>query len=114
MAKRPNTAAVFVANMKALLESTGMSTTDLAKTSGVSLRMVNYILTGERKPSAEVADAIGRAFGVTGWQMLIPSLNVDLARRGKLEQLVERYSVADEQAQDYIDLIAKREANGGK
>ena len=108
--KKTHTSETFVANLKMLMAETGLKSKDVAARSGVSLRMVQYILSGERKPTVDVAEDIGSAFGLTGWQMIVPSLRTDLARSGKLSRLVSNYMKSSQSGQDYISQVAEREA----
>lgn len=71
--------------------------------------MIDYLLSGERTPTIEVADAIGRVFGVSGWQMIHPEFTADLARSG-LDALLTNYIAAKEDGRQIIEKIAEREA----
>lgn len=92
------------------MKKTGMKKPELAKKSGVSERMIGYLLAKERTPTIEVADALAKPFDLTGWQLLIPGLHIDLAKAGKLEQLVHNYSSASDKGREYIDRVSEQEA----
>ena len=94
-------------NVASLLAYTGWSKEYLAKRSGVSLRMIAYILSKERAASIEIAEAIGNAFGISVWAILNPHL--EPGQQGKLEKLVKNYSNTSPKGRDYIDMVADRE-----
>lgn len=110
MKTRQNTCDTLIANLRALMKAGGMKLPGLAIKSGVSLRMINYILSKERKPTVEIAEALARAFNLKGWQLIIPDLPVDLARSGKLNTLVKNYTHSSEAGREYIDRVAEQEA----
>jgi transcriptional regulator with XRE-family HTH domain len=103
-------AETLIKNLKMLMTKTGMSSADIAKKSGVSKRMIDYILSGERKPSVEVAGQIAEGFGLTGWQLIMPSLPYDIAKDGTLDKLINNFSHCDNKSQDYISHIAEKDA----
>jgi len=87
---------------------------ELSKKSGVSPRMIAYILSKERAPSIEVTDALASAFGLTGWQIIMPNLSVEAIRNGKLEKLINDYSRSSDSGKELIETIADHEARLGK
>lgn len=82
----------------------------LSQKSGVSLRMIYYVLNGERKPTIEIADKIASAFNITGWQLILPNLTDDLIKSGKLDKLMADYAHCSKESQEYIFHVAEREA----
>jgi len=113
MKKRPNTVETLSKNLSTLLAETGMTRQELSKKSGVSLRMVGYILTQERKASIDVAEDIAHAFGLTGWQIIMPGLKSRLARSGGLDRLIGNYNQTTDTGREYIDRVAEHEAKYG-
>lgn len=103
-------AETLVINLKMLMTKTNTSSADLSKRSGVSKRMIDYILNGDRKPSVELAGDLAEAFGLTGWQLIMPSLPYDLAKDGTLDKLIKDYTHCAQTSQDYISHVAEREA----
>jgi hypothetical protein len=69
-ANNPN--VVFLKNLNELMDKYQMSTATLSIHSGVSIRMIDYILKKERHASVEIIDAIGMAFELEAWEMLHP------------------------------------------
>lgn len=100
----------FRRNLRMLRRAFRMSSKTIAERSGVSERMVDYLISGERTPTESVAEQIGQVFGLNGWQMLFPGLTEDLARRGKLTALLEAYGAASEEGKEHIEKTAEREA----
>jgi transcriptional regulator with XRE-family HTH domain len=93
-----------------LMREWPMTIDDLAKKSGVTKRMIQYVLNKERVPSIDVAAALAGAFSINGWQLLVPNLKSELARCGQLEKLVQNYQRANLDAQRYLDGVAERES----
>jgi transcriptional regulator with XRE-family HTH domain len=108
--QRASTRETFQRNLRMLKRLYQISSKTIAERCGVSERMVDYLLAGERTPTIEVADDLARAFGLNGWQLLLPHLTADLARHNKLEQLLTHYGNASEDGRDHIDMVAAREA----
>lgn len=104
------TSETLVDNLNMLLSKCSMSTAQLAKLSGVSKRMIDYILSGERKASVEIAEKLAGAFGLTGWQIIMPSLPYDLIKSGKFEEIVKNFTACDAASQDYLLHISRRDA----
>lgn len=110
MKTRPKTTDTLVVNLRALMRASKIKTPQLATQSGVSLRMIKYILSGERKPTVELADALAKPFGITGWQIIMPGLPIELAKSGRLDKLIHNYSESQEKGRTYIDSVAEHEA----
>lgn len=110
---KPTTAETLITNLKMLMAKTKTNTAWIARQSGVSKRMVDYILSGERGASIEVAEKIANAYGITGWQLIMPSLPYDLASSGKLDRLINKFEHCSQVAQDYVLDVLKREATNG-
>ena len=105
-----STKDVLVSNLKILMRHKGWSKSELARQSKISLRMINYILSGERAPSIEVADQLAKAFGLSGWQMMKPNLPEDLLSSPTLSKLLDAYASASPDGRKMIDLVAERES----
>jgi transcriptional regulator with XRE-family HTH domain len=74
---------------------------DLATKSEVSERMIHSILAGESRPTVDVAEAIGRAVGFSGWALLLEGFDPKV----KQTEMFERYLVADERSQNLVDVV---------
>jgi len=103
-------ADTLVINLKMLMFKLNISSAQLAEKSGVSKRMIDYILSGERKASVEVAGEIASGLGLTAWQLIMPSLSYDIAKDGTLEKLVNNFAHCSNTSQDFIFQVAAREA----
>ena len=105
-----STKDVLVSNLKILMRHKGWNKSELARQSKISLRMINYILSGERAPSIDVADQLAGAFGLSGWQMMKPNLPEDLLSSPTLSKLLDAYASASPDGRKMIDLVAERES----
>ena len=110
MKTKPNTVDTLVVNLRALMKTMKLNKQELAKKSGVSERMIGYILAKERKPTVEITEMLAKPFGLTGWQLILPGLPVNLVNVGKLMKLCENYSHASTTGREYIDRVAEQEA----
>lgn len=110
MKKRPHTTEVISKNLRALMDLQKMSVSELAKASGVSPRMIQYVLDRERTPSVEIADDLGVALGVTGWLLMLHDLDYALAKSGRISDLIKNYMDDPDDTRAYLDSVAKRDA----
>jgi transcriptional regulator with XRE-family HTH domain len=106
--KHPKTVVCFVKNLKYLLEITGMHKKELALKSGVTARYVDYLLNYDKYPSIEVAENIGQAFGLSGWHMILPDMDYELGRNGRLEELLKDYTGSSKVTQDFVSEVLHR------
>lgn len=102
---RRATAEQFRANLKLAMDFHGLKPADLVKASGVSLRMIYAVLRGENRPTVDVAEALGRAVGYTGWELLLPTFTPS----HRVNEVVAAYGAADDNGRAIMDAIAKRE-----
>jgi transcriptional regulator with XRE-family HTH domain len=107
---RPKTNDTLVTNLRALMKATKMTKQVLHQKSRVSERMIGYILAHERKPTVEIAEALASAFGLTGWQLIMPDLPIEIAKSGKLDELIHNYSLSSESGREYINRVAEQES----
>lgn len=106
--KHPYTVICFVNNLNYLLDITRIHKKDVAKKAGVSARYIDYLLAYRKYPSIEVAENIGRAFGLNGWHMILPNLDYELGRNGKLEELLKEYTGSSKVTQEYVSEVLHR------
>lgn len=109
--KHPNTVIYFVKNLRYLLDVTGIHKNDVAKKSGVTPRYIDYLLNYEKYPSIEVAENIGASFGLNGWHMILPDLNYELGKNGKLDELLTDFKNSTKVTQDYVSEVLHRKTN---
>lgn len=110
MQNKPSTQETLVNNLKRLMELCEWEIKDLEKKSGVTARMIRYILSGERCPSIEIADKLAAAFNLTGWQLIMPQLMGDIKQMRHIEALIDNWNKADPDGKTFIEDAAKREA----
>ena len=103
----------LINNVRVLQRELGVNKSELSRRSGVSLRMINYILNGEKKASIAITEQLAKAFGLSGWQLLLPTLNAEMISTGSLDQLIADFSKSSREGRDYIMRIADREAKYG-
>lgn len=109
--KRPNTRETLAKNLKTLMEIRGWTQTQLSEKSGVSQTMISSVRTAKSGCSVETADALGLAFGLTGWHLLMPGLSEDLLRSKAVQKLLESYVDETPEGRAFIDAaIALRES----
>lgn len=101
---------VLVANLRALMRDTGTTKIALSKKSGVSQRMVAYILSKERTPTVDVAESLAKAFNLKGWQLMIPDINIEVAKSNKLDVLIKNYAESSDNGREFIDRVAEKES----
>jgi transcriptional regulator with XRE-family HTH domain len=82
----------LAANVRALMKRRDWTQLQLADKAGISQTHVGNILREENDASISVLAAIGQAFGVPGWQLLVPNLPPDLLDSPELPTVVERYA----------------------
>lgn len=68
------------------------------------------LVQGTCVPTIDVADQIGAAFDLTGWDMITPNLQQDLAKSGRLQRLVQNFMADPPETQTYIESVARRDA----
>lgn len=100
-------------NLKMLMAYRKLRKKELAHASGLSERMIGYILSGEKAATIQTVGDLSKALKVPYWCLILPGLTAELAG-AKIEKLIQHYSVASVEARHYIDQIADREAIASK
>lgn len=95
-------------NILMLLDINQWSKKQLAKRAGISDRMVAYLVNKERSATIDVADAIGKAFGINGWLMISPYLTPESYK--SLEKLNSDFAATTREGREHIKMVAEREA----
>lgn len=69
--------AVLAQNLKALMKTKGGPNSQIAlgKKSGVAQATIGRILKQETAASIETVDQLARAFGLEGWQLMVPGMD---------------------------------------
>lgn len=110
MAKpRPRTRNTLALKLKTMMDTAQMTQRELANASGVSQRQISNIVNGKNACSHEVADALAKPFGMTGWQLISPHIPANYKYAGALNQLINAYTHANEDLRRYLDSIVERE-----
>lgn len=113
MSKRLKPAEVLAKNLQMLIDETGLKIAELSRRSGVSERMIRYILDQDRTASIDIVESLAAVFKLDGWHLVMPGLKLDLARTGKLQKLIGDYSVSSSEGREYIERVAEHEARYG-
>ena len=97
-------------NLKALLAAHDLKAPDVAKRAGVDRKTINNQLNARYDPRPEQVDKVAAVFGLNGWQLLSPTLDAARNGDGKVEELLEYFSGADDQGRADILRIAEMAA----
>lgn len=111
MAKpRPKTRNILANKLRALMRAADdMTQRELATASGVSQTQIGNIIRGENSPSVEIAEALAKPFGLTGWQLICPHIPDNYKHGAALNKLIVAYVLANDEVRHYLDMIAERE-----
>ena len=101
---------IVVANLAALMKHHDLKPDRLHKISGVSSRMISFILTYDRNPSIEIVERLAKAFKIPTWMMFLPELATLSFNTKQLDRLVSVYTRADTDSREYVYQVAEREA----
>ena len=63
---------ILVTNLHYLMETAGLSIREVVERSGLSRRMVDYILLGKKVPGIILLDRLAASFGLAAWELLKP------------------------------------------
>ena len=101
-------------NLRTLMKAEGLETAaDLAKRTKTTKRHCDYILKEERIPSLKVVEDLAQAFGMDGWELLLPKLIPDPDPK-RFNSLIQKYMDSPEQTKSYIDNVVDIKNNGGE
>lgn len=101
----PTTSENLRANIKHLMALHGDDTVSLARKSGIPQRTVYNILYTNQKASIEQAEKLGKAYGFSGWQIIMPNLQGNPAT---LNKVMEGYLSADAVDREIIERLTSR------
>lgn len=108
--KRQKTKVTLLFNLARLMDMSEMGVSELSSKSGVSKRMIQFVLKGERVPSIDITDQLASAFNLTGWQLITPNLIDGKSELKHIEKLIDDWQNSDAEGKLYIESTAKREA----
>ena len=101
---------ILVRNLKHLMETTGTSKQQLAKLSGVSPRMIAYLLQQERVPTVDLLEKLASVFNLRAWILLVENLPDCIEACRQLEQLTLNYLLLSEQSRARVLKITDEKA----
>jgi transcriptional regulator with XRE-family HTH domain len=73
--KQTTPRVVLAQNLKALMAHGDVNQTQLGKKAGIAQSTIGRILAEKHAPDIETLAAIGKALGVSPWQLLVPHLD---------------------------------------
>jgi len=73
------------------MEERGWKQTRVAKEGGLAQRTVSNVINKTNDPGTEIIEALGNAFGVPGWTLLIPKVPAKILNSKELPNLVSTY-----------------------
>lgn len=100
---------IFAANLKHLTDNY-VGKAYLSAKSGVSSRMIDFLIKLERGASVDTADRIGKAVGVPAWLLLIEHLTIEMVRNKELCEIVENFTLANDEGKLHILEASRKEA----
>lgn len=106
MAAKDSIRDVLAENVQALMDRRGWKQTRVAAEGGIAQRTVSNVLNKTNDPGTEVIEALGRAFKVPGWTLLIPGVRPEILDSKELPNLVNTY--LDAASKPLSTVIAER------
>lgn len=100
---------VLATNLRGLMKRRGWKQTQLAEKARISQTHIGNVLRKQVDPTTVMLDALGRAFGVPGWVLLIPGLPIEILDSTSIPELVQTYIEAARKP--LASLIAEREVS---
>lgn len=100
---------IFAANLKHLTD-TYMDKAYLASKSGVSSRMITFLINLERGASIDTVSRLANAMGVPAWVLLVENLTSSMVKNRELGELIENYVLANEPGRGHIVDVSRKEA----
>jgi transcriptional regulator with XRE-family HTH domain len=97
-------------NVKHLMSIHNQSEEDLAKISGVSQKTINNVVNQRTATSLDNIEKLAAAWGLTGWQLIIPSLPDELIGSGRIAKIYQNYVGSSPDGRKHIEMVAEREA----
>lgn len=115
MSNKPTPSETLASNLEMLLDLVPekKSVDWLARRSGVSKRMIQYLLKCERTATIDTIEALAKPFHLAGWQLLISGLRADLINDGRIPKLIENFANSSNEGRLVINRIAEQEAKYG-
>jgi len=101
----------LAANLTILMQQKDWKPQQLAEKSGVSPRMIAYLLSEERAPTIDIIERLARSFGLEAWQLMLPGIDPTALNANRLSHLISDYSSASDNGRKLIEMIAEREAD---
>jgi transcriptional regulator with XRE-family HTH domain len=101
---------IVAVNLRALMEKRDWTQEQLKAKSGLSQRHISNMLNRKTSTSFERLNAVAGAFGIPGWLLMIPGIDVEILDSQRLPSLIKSYRDAGREGRTYIESVADREA----
>lgn len=89
---RTQSRAIVAANVRALMERRGWTQEQVAAKAGISQTHVGNVLRQDTDCRTAILEALGKAFGVPAWLLLVPGLKPEVLDSPEIPLLLERYA----------------------
>jgi transcriptional regulator with XRE-family HTH domain len=109
--KRPLPRQTLARNLKLLIETTGITASEVAQRAKVDRKTVNNQLNGRYDPRPEQVQAVAEVFGYNNWDLLNPSFVPDGSKNNKLHQLAALFAQANDAGKENILRVAEMAAD---
>jgi len=86
--------AILATNLTALMKRRGWRQEDLEAKSGISQTYISRLIRKQSDPTIRVLEDLGQAFGIPGWVLLIPNVNIETLDSRAIPALIETFSRA--------------------
>ena len=105
---------IFIANVRSRLKTSPIGTQlALSKKAGMSQSFLSEVLSGESVPSLTIVEAIAKAFGCQGWELLADS---EATRQAALQRLLWGENASDKRVEEALgtpkEVASKRRKKG--
>lgn len=114
MDDRTPTTEVLANNLRYMMKDRGWNQKELARASGVSQRTVSNILSEVKTPTLDTVELLAKAFGLTMWHLIMPTLIDDLQSPTSIKDVYDKYFAASLEGRAHILSVSDREARYNK
>lgn len=109
-----NSSEAIADNLNRLMKDRKISRKDLSAKCGgkPSPRYLANILNQEYAPTIVMIDALADAFNLKSWHLLMPDLDIEVAKK-EMPLLLDNYKKSSAEGREYIMRIADKESKYG-
>jgi transcriptional regulator with XRE-family HTH domain len=111
MDERLSTQDVLARNLKYLMAQRGWNQVETARRARVDQKTISNILAARKKAKIDIVDSIAKAFGLNGWQLILPRLIDDISGETSIAKVYEKFLQSSAEGKRHILSVAEREAD---